>query len=105
MSKVDVEYGLEEILTSDDDVFVLFYASWCPYSQRFLPVFEKFANNKTRKCAEVVVDDKASLCEKYAVEVVPTVLLLRKGKVKKRLDGVQGAGLTEKQLANFTSSH
>ncbi|HXX87807.1 MAG TPA: protein disulfide isomerase family protein [Candidatus Acidoferrum sp.] len=105
MSKVDVEYGIKEILTSKDDVFVLFYASWCPFSQRFLPVFENFSKDKTRKCARVVIDDKASLCEKYSVEIVPTVLLFEKGKVKKRLDGVQGEGLTEEQLANFTSTH
>jgi len=105
MSKINVEYNLEEILAYGGNVFVLFYATWCPFSQRFLPVFEKFAQDKTRKCASVIIDDKASLCEKYSVEIVPTVLLLNKGKVKKRLDGIHGAGLTEKQLANFASTH
>lgn len=75
MSKVDVEYGLEDILTSKDNIFVLFYASWCPFSQRFLPVFNSFSQEKTRKCTRIVIDDKASLCEKYSVDVVPTVLL------------------------------
>ena len=90
MSRVDVEYGLEDILKSKEKIFVLFYASWCPFSQRFLPVFDKFAQDKTRKCARAVTDDKASLCEKYSVEVVPTVLVFGKGKVTKRLDGVPG---------------
>jgi len=80
MSRVDVEYGLEEILTSKDNTFVLFYASWCPFSQRFLPVFDSFSRDRTRKCMRIVIDDKASLCEKYSVDVVPTVLLLRKEK-------------------------
>jgi thioredoxin-like negative regulator of GroEL len=105
MSKINVEYNLEKILAYDSNVFVLFYATWCPFSQRFLPVFEKFAQDKTRKYASVVIDDKANLCEKYSVEIVPTVLLLSKGKVKERLGGIQGAGLTEKQLANFASTH
>ena len=105
MSKVDVEYGLENILRSKDNMFVLFYASWCPFSQRFLPVFDSFSQEKTRKCARIVIDDKASLCEKYSVDVVPTVLLFEKGKVKKRLDGVLGEGLTEKKLANFAKAH
>jgi thiol-disulfide isomerase/thioredoxin len=103
MSKIDVEYGLDGMLKSKDRVVVLFYASWCPFSQRFLPVFERYAKDKTRTCLRVVTDDKASLCEKYSVDVVPTVLLFEKGKVSKRLDGVPGAGLTEKQLASFTS--
>jgi hypothetical protein len=53
----------------------------------------------------VKTDDKASLCEKYSVDIVPTVLLFEKGKVKKRLDGVPGAGLEEKHLLNLTKEH
>ena len=105
MSKIDIEYGLDDILKSKDRVVVLFYASWCPFSQRFLPVFEKYAKDKPRTCLRIVTDDKASLCEKYSVDVVPTVLLFEKGKIRKRLDGTPGAGLTEKQLASFTSTH
>jgi thiol-disulfide isomerase/thioredoxin len=104
MSKIDVEYGLDGILKSKDKAIVLFYASWCPFSQRFLPVFDKYAKDKADTCLRVVTDDKASLCEKYSVDVVPTVLLFEKGKVKKRLDGKPGAGLTEKQLTSLTST-
>jgi thiol-disulfide isomerase/thioredoxin len=103
MSKIDVEYRLDDLLKSKGRVVVLFYASWCPFSQRFLPIFEKYSQDKTRTCLQVKTDDKASLCEKYSVEVVPTVLLFEKGKVKKRLDGVPGAGLDEKQLTNLTN--
>jgi thiol-disulfide isomerase/thioredoxin len=105
MSKIDVEYGLDDLLKSKDRVIVLFYASWCPFSQRFLPVFEKYAKDKPVTCLRIVTDDKASLCEKYSVEVVPTVLLFEKGKVKKRLDGVPGVGLEEKHLKNLTNAH
>lgn len=95
---------LKDILQSKDRIFVLFYASWCPFSQRFLPVFEKFAQGKTRSRARVVTDDKAKLCEEYSVEVVPTVLVFEKGKIIRRLDGVQGIGLSEKQLMNFVDT-
>jgi thiol-disulfide isomerase/thioredoxin len=105
MSKINIEYDLDDMLKSKDRVVVLFYASWCPFSQRFLPVFERYAKDKPLMCLRIVTDDKASLCEKYSVEVVPTVLLFEKGKIRKRLDGVPGAGLTEKQLASFTSAH
>jgi len=104
VSKIDVGYDLVEVLRSKDKVVVLFYASWCPFSQRFLPIFEKYAKNNTLTCLRIVIDDKASLCEKYSVDVVPTVLLFEDGKVKKRLDGVSGAGLTEKQLTSLIST-
>jgi thioredoxin 1 len=98
MSKIDVEYDLDEALKSRGRVFVLFYASWCPFSQRFLPIFEKYARENPEKCLRAKTDDKAKLCEKYSVNIVPTVLLFENGKVAKRLDGAPGAGLNEKQL-------
>ena len=66
-------------------------------------MFEKFAEGKTQSCMRVKTDDKATLCEEYSIDVVPTVLLLKNGKVARRLDGVAGVGLDEKQLMDFTS--
>jgi thiol-disulfide isomerase/thioredoxin len=101
MSELDVEFNLENKLKLKERVVVLFYASWCPFSRRFLPIFRKYAEDKTRDCMEIMTDDKASLCEKYAIDVVPTILLFDKGKVKKRLDGVPGAGLQERNLESL----
>jgi thiol-disulfide isomerase/thioredoxin len=98
MSKIDVEYDLDEALKAKPRVFVLFYASWCPFSQKFLPIFEKYARENPENCLRIKTDDKAKLCEKYSVDVVPTVLLFEKGRVTRRLDGAPGAGLNEKQL-------
>ena len=103
MSKTDVDYGLDLMLKSKDKVFVLFYASWCPFSQEFLPMFEKFAEDKTRSCIRVKTDDKATLCEEYSIDVVPTVIFFKNGKVARRLDGLSGVGLDEKQLIDFAS--
>lgn len=103
MSKINVESGIEKVLKSKDNVVVLFYASWCPFSQRFLPTFKKYSKSRPDSCLQIVTDDKPSLCEKYEVEVVPTVLIFENGKPKKRLDGVAGIGLNEKQLLDFVS--
>ncbi len=48
---IDVEYGLDDILKAKDRVFVLFYASWCPFSHRFLPTFEVFSEQGTELSA------------------------------------------------------
>ena len=101
MSKTDVDFGLDRMLKTKDKVFVLFYASWCPFSREFLPMFEKFAAGKTQSCVRVKTDDKASLCEEYSIDMVPTVVFFKNGKVAKRLDGVPGVGLDEKQLMDF----
>ncbi len=101
MSKIDVEYGLDNLLKSKNKVFVLFYASWCSFCQRFIPLYQKYAKSKIKSCQSIKIDDKASLMEKYSVEIVPTVLLFENGVVTKRLDGVAGVGLTEEQLTDF----
>ena len=98
------EENIEDVLESKERTFVLFYASWCPFSQEFLPVFEEYAKANPHECMSVVVDDKPDLCDKYAIEYYPTVLLFKKGVVHKRLDATPGAGLTKKQLAKFTEN-
>jgi thiol-disulfide isomerase/thioredoxin len=84
--------------------FVLFYATWCPFSQRFLPVFEEYARGNPQRCMSVIVDDRPDLCEEYSIEYYPTVLLFKKGKVYKRLDAEPEVGLTKKQLTEFTKN-
>jgi thiol-disulfide isomerase/thioredoxin len=99
MSQVDVEFELDGIVKNKSKVFVLFYASWCPFSQKFLPIFEKYSQNSAQECIRVKTDDKAKLCKKYLIDTVPTVLLFELGTVTKRLDGEPGAaGLSEQQL-------
>ena len=91
-------------IENKDKAFVLFYATWCPFSQRFLPVFEEYARDDPQRCMSVIVDDRPDLCEEYAIEYYPTVLLFKKGKVYKRLDAEPGVGLTKKQLAELTKN-
>ncbi len=101
---INSEDSFEKILKSRNKIFVLFYSSWCPFSQRFLPIYEKHTQIQKDLCFRVIVDDKAGLTYKYAIDVVPTVLLFENGKVTKRCDGVHGMGLTEKQLTDLLSS-
>ena len=46
-------------------------------------------------------DDQETIAHQYSVEVYPTVLFFEDGVVSKRLDGVLGVGLDEKQLSEF----
>ena len=95
---------IENVLKSKEKAFVLFYASWCPFSQRFLPIFEDYAKNNPQECMSVVIDDKPDLCEKYEIDYYPTVLFFKNGAVEKRLDATPGLGLTKKQLLNLTAN-
>lgn len=100
---VNNEQELNECLKINPKVAVLFYASWCPFSRRFLPIFEQ--HSKGKECyRRVIVDELDDLVDKYEVEIYPTVIYFEKGKVVKRLDGVHEVGLTEEQLKEFLAA-
>jgi thioredoxin-like negative regulator of GroEL len=85
-------------LEANKQLLVLFYASWCPFSRRFLPIYEKCTANSKTPCLRVMIDDRDDICEKYSIAIFPTVLLFENGKVVTRLDGKPGEGLSETQL-------
>lgn len=97
--RINGQQQLAEVLRVERRVVALIYATWCPYCMRFLPVFTRYAQE--RQDFYLVRDDHEDIAELYEVDVVPTILVFENGKVTRRLDGVLGSGLTEKQLADF----
>ena len=93
--------GFNDQIKEKEKTYVLFYATWCPFSQRFLPIFEEYAKSNPEECLSVIVDDKPNVCEEYAIEYYPTVILFKNGKVHKRLDAEPGVGLNKKQLKDL----
>jgi thiol-disulfide isomerase/thioredoxin len=98
------EDDIDAALESKPKVYALFYASWCPHSRHFLPFFKEYAKSNPQDCLEVLVDFREDLCDKYSIEYYPTVLLLKNGKIQKRLDVEPGSDLTKEQLEELTRS-
>jgi thioredoxin 1 len=99
---VNNNHDLIEILRTKDRVIALFYASWCPFCVKFLPIFQKHAEKEGRHFV-VVQDDQETIADRYSVKVYPTVLFFENGVVSKRLDGILRVGLDEKQMVEFVS--
>ena len=102
--KPTTKSSIDDLLKSKEKAIVLFYATWCPHSQRFLPIFQEYAKDNPQQCISVIIDDKPDVCEKYGIEYYPTVLLFKKGEVEKRLDAIPGVGLTKKQLKDLAAT-
>jgi thiol-disulfide isomerase/thioredoxin len=94
----------EKAIKAKQKAYVLFYASWCHFSQRFLPIFRQYAKTNPDKCMKVMIDFREDLCEKYGIDYYPTVLLFKNGEVKSRLDATPGLGLDKEQLIEFVTS-
>jgi len=88
-------------LKEKDKVFILFYASWCPYSQKFLPAFVRSSKECVICHMRILSDDQQELFDEYNIGVYPTVIFFANGKVLRRLDGVYHQGLNTGQLKTF----
>jgi thiol-disulfide isomerase/thioredoxin len=95
------EAELGKAIASRDKLMVLFYASWCPYSQIFLKTFREHAAAGDPCYARIIVDDGDPLVEKYGISVFPTVLFFEHGQMARRLDGTFHRGLSRDQLEDF----
>ena len=41
---------LSDRVKGKEKAYVLFYATWCPFSQRFLPIFQEYAEKNPEEC-------------------------------------------------------
>ncbi len=92
---------LDAAIAARDKLMVLFYASWCPFSQAFLGTYLEHAASGDPCYARIVVDDDDPLVHRYDIQVYPTVLFFEKGHLVRRLDGAYHRGLSQKQLEDF----
>ena len=101
MKDIKDQQQFQAALQEKDRVCALFYASWCPFSRRFLPEFDAAVGKNAGEFSSVRIDDIDDLCDDYDIRVFPSVIFFEKGKVLARLDGSLGRGLSGSQLAGL----
>ncbi|XP_033629066.1 endoplasmic reticulum resident protein 44-like [Asterias rubens] len=84
--------NFDKIITSNEVVFVNFYANWCRFSQMLKPVIEETAKavkEEFREPGQVVVaaldcQREDALAKKYHITKYPTLKMFRNGQLAKR---------------------
>lgn len=73
----------ENILVGDDVKIVDFWAPWCGYCVRMMPIFETLSDEMgdTVKFAKVNTDEEMDLARKYNIEVLPTFAIIKNGEI------------------------
>jgi thioredoxin 1 len=85
----------DEIVGKYPSVILDFYADWCGPCNKLTPVLEEKLESKNVTLIKINVDDFADLSEKYNVNGIPHVVLLKDGKKVKEFVGFNMASLDD----------
>lgn len=86
--------NFEQVKTSDKTVLLDFYADWCGPCRMVGPLVEQIAEEYPEYLiCKINVDDEPGLAAQFGVVSIPTLVVMRDGKVVK-----QSAGAKPKHL-------
>ena len=80
----------DEVIANEKPVLIDFYADWCGPCRMVAPIVEEIAlEHPEYVIGKVNVDDEPELASKYGVFSIPTLVVLKNGKVSRQLSGAR----------------
>ena len=88
--KITEENYENEVLKSNIPVIVDFYADWCGPCKMMSPIIEAVAEElgDKIKVGKINTDENINLAQQYEIMSIPTILVIKDGKVVKTFIGV-----------------
>lgn len=82
----------EEVMRSETPVLLDFWASWCGPCKMVSPIVDEVANEvqNNAKVGKVNVDEEETLAQSFGITSIPTLVVIKNGKVVNRAVGVRG---------------
>ena len=88
---VNKENFQQELLHADQKVLVDFWAPWCAPCRMVVPIVEEIAAERSDiKVGKINVDENPELSKQFRVMSIPTLVVMEKGEVVKRVVGARG---------------
>lgn len=86
-----------EVVESSQTVLLDFWAAWCGPCRMVSPMIDEIADERSDiKVGKVNVDEQSELAEKFGIMSIPTLVVLKDGKIINRRTG---AGSKEEILS------
>ena len=91
-----------EVLEAEKVTLVDFFATWCGPCQMLAPVLEKISNSRADfDIAKIDVDQLPDLAVEYGVEVVPTMVKFKNGKVMNKFEGFKSDSEIVEEVSKY----
>lgn len=81
----------KEVLQSEKPVLLDFWAGWCGPCKMIGPIVEQVAEDtlNTVRVGKINVDEEQELAQTFQIMSIPTVVVIKNGKIEKKAVGVQ----------------
>ena len=91
MSVIKVnQSNFDEILAGDKPTLLDFYADWCGPCRMVAPVIEEIAREHPEYVVgKINVDESPELAQKYGVFSIPTLAVVKEGRIAGRMTGAK----------------
>ena len=87
--KID-KNNYDEVIVCEKPVLIDFYAEWCGPCRMVGPIVEEIAEEHPEFIVgKVNVDEEPDLAGKYGVFSIPTLVVLKNGKVSRQMTGAR----------------
>ena len=95
-----------EVMNADKPVLLDFWASWCAHCRMVVPIIEEIASEREDiKVGKINVDEQPELASKFGIMSIPTLVVMKNGKIVQQVSGARPKDAILEMLFNDTTAH